>query len=147
MLRIALLAALALPARASDHARWHAADTDVMVEVPSVQPVLRAYESAPFVRTLRDESIASIAEIAKGLGWDVAAMVSGFLPKPDPSRPDDPAWPWSKLESASFSVDGIDPTTTGFELRGSRRHVRRARVLGSPTPARKRSSRSSRRSR
>lgn len=116
MIRIAALLFCASPTFAQQHARWHANDADVMVEVPDVQATLRAYDGAPLVRMLRDEAAASIGEIAKGMGWDVAAMVGSLLPQPDPKRPDDPRWPWSKLANASFSVEGIDASSTGTDF-------------------------------
>lgn len=113
IVRIAAVALCGSLSFASQHPRWHAIDADVMVEVPDVQATLTAYETAPLVRMLRGDAAASIGELAKGMGWDIGAMVGGLLPKPDPARPDDPRWPWSKLASASFSIEGLDASSTG----------------------------------
>jgi hypothetical protein len=119
MIHFALLL-LAVPT--SSDARFHPAGADVYVELPDVKATCAAYAEAPLVKTLRDPAIARIVEAAKAVGPDLGAMFAGFLPTPDPARPDDRFWPWSALTTASMSLSGLDaiaPETTPWTERAS----------------------------
>ncbi len=90
------------------HASLHEAGTDLYFEIPDVRAALAAYAQAPAIKMVGSEGAASIAALAKDVGFDLQSVVGSLLPVADPTRPDDRWWPWSAARRASFSLAGIE---------------------------------------
>jgi len=102
------LAVLALVVGSGDHARFHPANADVYVDAPDVHAALDAYAAAPMVKLVRDPAIGKIADVSKLMGFDLRSMIGGVMPVADPTRPNEPYWPWSAAKHVSISFEGID---------------------------------------
>lgn len=101
------------------HAALHPTGADLYAEIPDAGAAIAAYAHAPAVKMVSSEGAASIAALAKDVGFDLQSLAGSLLPIADPNRPDDRWWPWSAARKASFSLSGLEAgPSTGESVSG-----------------------------